>query len=205
MTERSARAPRVGRRTVSARPARELGPDDDAVEVARQVCLDQLSYTARTRSELEAVLAHRGVPDDVAGGVLDRFHEVGLIDDEAFAQAWVTRRSAGKGLARRALSQELRRRGVADETAEAALDTLAPEAEAQAARVLVDRRLAATAGLEPAARVRRLVAVLARKGHPAGRAYAVVREALADEGGLPADEVPEEVPDDVSVDRVGGA
>lgn len=176
------RSDAVGRRTVSSRPPRALGPDDDPVEVARQVCLDQLSYTARTRSELAAVLAHRGVPDEVADEVLDRFTEVGLVDDAAYAQAWVARRSAGKGLARRALSQELRRRGVADATAERALAGLSAEAEAQAARDLVGRRLASTAGLETGARVRRLVGLLARKGYPSGQAYAVVREALEAEG-----------------------
>ena len=172
----------VGRRPVSARPPRALGPDDDPVEVARQVCLDQLSFAARTCAELASTLAARGVPDDVAEQVLSRFGEVGLIDDVAFAQAWVTRRSAGKGLARRALSQELRRRGVDDETVAAAVDTLDPSDEVAAARALVDRKLASSRGLPTDARVRRLVGMLARKGHPSGTAYRVVREALAQEG-----------------------
>ncbi len=165
---------------MSGRPARELGPDDDPAEVARQVCLDQLSFAARTRAELAAACARRGVPDDVADQVLSRFGEVGLVDDAAFAQAWVTQRSAGKGLARRALSQELRRRGVDDETTAAAVEALAPEAELAAARRLVERKLRSTAGLAPDVRVRRLVSLLARKGHGAGTAYRVVREALAE-------------------------
>lgn len=172
----------VGRRPVSSRPPRTLGPDDDPVEVARQVCLDQLSFAARTRAELATALSARGVPDDVADQVLSRFGEVGLVDDAAFAQAWVTRRSAGKGLARRALSQELRRRGVDDDTAAAAVDTLDPDDELAAARALVDRKLSASAGLAPDARVRRLVGMLARKGYPSGTAYRVVRDALAAEG-----------------------
>ena len=44
--------------------------------------------------------------------MLDRFTEVGLIDDAAFARAWVSSRQAGRGLARRALSAELRAKGV---------------------------------------------------------------------------------------------
>lgn len=171
-----------GRRPVSSRPARELGPDDDPAEVARQVCLDQLSFAARTRAELAAACARRGVPQEVAEQVLSRFGEVGLVDDAAFAQAWVAQRSTGKGLARRALSQELRRRGVDDETTAEAVAALAPEDELAAARALVDKRLRTTAGLAPDARVRRLVSLLARKGHTSGTAYRVVREALAEEG-----------------------
>lgn len=183
---------RVGRRGVGAGPPRAPVPDVDPVEHARQVCLDQLSYRARTRAELASALADKGVPDAVADQVLDRFHEVGLVDDDAFARAWVTRRSAGKGLARRALAQELRHRGVDDGTAAAALDALDPGAEDEAALALVRRRLPSTAALEPPVRVRRLVALLARKGHAPGRAYAMVRAVLA-EGDI--DLVPDDEPD----------
>ena len=41
----------------------------------------------------------------------------GLVDDEAFARSWVESRQRSRGLARRALAQELRRKGVDDETA----------------------------------------------------------------------------------------
>jgi regulatory protein len=47
-----------------------------------------------------------------------------MIDDEAFARAWVTSRHHSKGLAKRALAGELRRKGVADDDLGAALDEL---------------------------------------------------------------------------------
>ena len=50
----------------------------------------------------------RNVPDEVASQLLDRFEEVGLIDDEAFARSWVDSRQRTRGLARRALAQERR-------------------------------------------------------------------------------------------------
>ena len=156
--------------------------DVDPVERARQICLSQLEYAPRTRAELAAVLRKKGVEDDVAEQVLSRFAEVGMIDDALFAQMWVASRHRGKGLAGRALSQELRRKGVADETAAQALATLDPERELATARELVDRRLRTTAGLPVDARVRRLAGMLARKGYPAGTAFRVVREALAAEG-----------------------
>jgi regulatory protein len=105
-----------------------------------------------------------------------------MIDDALFAQLWVASRHRGKGLAGRALSQELRRKGVADDTAAEALATLDPERELATARELVDRRLRTTTGLPVDARVRRLAGMLARKGYPAGTAFRVVREALAAEG-----------------------
>jgi regulatory protein len=162
-------------------PGREA-PPVDPVDAARQICLHQLEYAPRTRAELATVLRKKGIEDDVAEQVLSRFVEVGMIDDALFAQMWVTSRHRGKGLASRALSQELRRKGVADETAAEAIATLDPEVELATARALVERKLRVTAGLATDARVRRLAGMLARKGYPAGLAFRVVREALAAEG-----------------------
>jgi regulatory protein len=117
----------------------------------------------------------------VIESVLGRFSEVGLIDDAAFAQAWVDSRHAGRGLARRALAYELRRRGVEDDDLDAAVGQLSPETELATARGLVARRLPATRGLDGRTRVRRLVGMLARKGYSPALALRVVREALADE------------------------
>ena len=62
--------------------------------------------------------------------MLDRFEEVGLIDDAAFARAWVESRHYSRGLAGRALSAELKQRGVAADEIRAAIDErLDPEAE----------------------------------------------------------------------------
>ena len=157
-------------------------PPADPVDTARQICLNQLEYAPRTRAELAATLRKKGVEDDVAEQVLSRFAEVGMIDDALFAQMWVTSRHRGKGLAGRALSQELRRKGVADETAAEAVAAIDREQELATARQLVDRKLRSTAGLSTDARVRRLAGMLARKGYPAGTAFRVVREALAAEG-----------------------
>ena len=70
---------------------------------------------------------------------------------------------------------------------------LEPDQELATARALVARRLASTARLEPAARVRRLAGMLARKGYPPALALRVVREALGDEAAelAAAHEVPE--------------
>jgi regulatory protein len=155
-------------------PATEV-PEADAESVARKILLDQLTGKARTRKELADKLAQRHVPEEIATRLLDRFEEVGLVDDQAFARLWSTSRQSSKGLARRALAQELRRKGVADEVAREALDELDPAAEEAAARELVQRKLRSMSRLDDTTKVRRLLGMLARKGHPSGLAMAVVR------------------------------
>jgi len=155
--------------------------------VARAICLRLLTVQPRTRAELAAALVKRGVPDDAAETVLGRFTEVGLVDDRAFAAAWVDSRHAGRGLSRRALAAELRRRGVAGDVVGEAVAMVDADAEERAARQLVDRRLAATRRLDTEARLRRLVGMLARRGYPPGLALRVVRDALAAEGSAPGE------------------
>jgi regulatory protein len=181
------------------RGPQELDPDADPVAVAREVCLRLLTDRARTRQELAQALRRKGVPDDAAHTVLERFDEVGLIDDAAFAGQWVRSRHTHRGLARRAIAVELRRKGVSDEAAGEALAEVDAEAEERRARELVDRKLRSLAvgtGEQRAAAARRLVGMLARKGYGAGIAYRVVKEALA-ERGAEVDELADgEIPDD---------
>ncbi|HWC35658.1 MAG TPA: regulatory protein RecX [Mycobacteriales bacterium] len=130
-------------------------------------------------------MARRGVPEEAVERVLDRFTEVGLIDDTAFAQAWVDSRHHGRGLGRRALAAELRRRGVDDDIAAEALATVTTDDEVAAAQALVHRRLRSMTNLPRDVAMRRLVAMLGRKGFGAGLAYRVVAEAFAADS-LPA-------------------
>ena len=157
---------------------RDLGPDADPESVARKILLDQLTGRARSRSDLAKKLAQRRVPDDIASRLLDRFEEVGLVDDAAFSREWVAQRQTGKGLARRALAQELRRKGIDDDTARAALEEVNPDDEVEAARMLVRRKLRSVQGLDRDKAVRRLVGMLARKGHSSSVAFRVVTEEL---------------------------
>ena len=157
----------------------------DPTGYARQVCLQLLETGPRTRKQLADALSARGVPEDAAQEVLGRFTEVGIIDDALFASMWVSSRHRGRGLAGRALSQELRRKGVDDETIRAAVSQLVPEQEADTARALVRRKLHSTRGLATDARVRRLAGMLARKGYGAGVAFRIVKEELEREGSDP--------------------
>jgi regulatory protein len=186
MTFHATRRPRAGGSRRSAADddgvADVPGPPEDAPGdpevVARNICLRALTGAAKTRQQLAELLARKDVPDDAAAAVLDRFTEVGLIDDAAFARAWVSSRQAGRGLARRALGAELRAKGIEPEVAAAALEEVDPQDEWDAARRLVARRLPSMQRLDRQTAERRLIGMLARKGYGGGLASTVVREAL---------------------------
>lgn len=155
-------------------------PEAEPESVARAICLRLLTARARTRAELATALRRRQVPDQAADAVLDRFAEVGLIDDESFATSWVARRHAGRGLAGRALAGELRARGVAAETVAQAVGGLDRDTELTTARQLVRRRLPALRSADRQVRFRRLAAMLARRGYSSELALRAVRAELAD-------------------------
>ncbi|MEU1056332.1 recombination regulator RecX [Streptomyces sp. NPDC005876] len=166
----------------SSSRAERAEPPRDPVEQARAICLRLLTGTPRTRKQLADALRKREIPDDAAEEVLSRFEEVGLINDSAFADAWVESRHHGRGLARRALARELRTKGVDSTLIDAAVSQLDSEQEEATARELVDRKLRSTRGLDRDKRLRRLAGMLARKGYAEGMALRVVRQALEEEG-----------------------
>jgi len=200
MAEGVAGAPAAGRsrgRGAAGRQQERERARADAAErlwrdpegVARELCLAWLTMRPHTRSQLAAKLRRREIPAEAAEAVLARFDEVGLVDDRAFATAWVESRHAGRGLARRALASELRARGVAGDTVDEAVGELDPVTEAATARALVDRRLRGMQGLAREVQTRRLLGLLARKGYGGGTAARTVREALdaAGDDGVLAD------------------
>jgi regulatory protein len=149
---------------------------------ARQICLRLLTFAPKTRAQLAQALRRRGIPAEAAEAVLARFTDVGLIDDAAFARAWVESRHYSRGLSRRSLSTELRRQGVQTEEIREAVDTLAAEQEVATARRLVEQKMTGTRGQPPEARVRRAAGTLARKGYPPGLVFRLIKEVLEQEG-----------------------
>ena len=173
---------RGDRRSRNPRDGKTAQAPEDPIAKAREICLNLLAVRARTRSELHTQLLRKGVPEEAADQVLSRLDEVGLIDDAAFAEQWVRSRHAYQGMARRALKVELRRRGVSDQLAAEAVSTVDSEAEESRARELVRKRLRTLGSAPELTMVRRLVAMLARKGYPEGLSYRVVREELRNAG-----------------------
>lgn len=164
------------------RPPSAAEPDEapsDPENVARIMVLRRLDAAPRTRAELERHLAQRGIPEEVAASVLDRFTEVGLVDDRAYARGWVTSRHGTRGLGRRAVAQELRRKGVDEEIIAEALEPIDPEQERSRAREIALSRYPQVIGLPYPTQARRLIGALTRRGYDPGVASAVVREVLA--------------------------
>lgn len=180
--EPTAEPPTTGRTAPSVTDA-EVDPES----FARAIALRLLTGAPRSRHQLAEAMARRGVEDAVAERVLERFAEVGLIDDAAYAQMLVRSQRESRGLARRALAVELRRKGIGVEDAEPALATVDDEAEESSARDLLRRRWRAGPGVDPTAQARRAMAMLGRKGYPPSLSSRLVREMVDDRGREPWD------------------
>lgn len=178
-------APSAAGDPAPAVPKKDREPDPH--QVARQIVLRQLAMAPRSRAELLQKLEQRDCPPEVATAVLDRMTEVGLIDDQAYAQMLVRSQQAGRGLARRGLARELHKKGIEDHLAQEALATISDEDERDRARALVDKKLRAMHGLGVQVQTRRLAGMLARKGYTSSVTFAVIRDAIAD--------APEHLPD----------
>ncbi|WP_084522624.1 recombination regulator RecX [Nocardia inohanensis] len=174
---------RRGHRSSGAGSADSGLPGGGTEAQAKDVCLRLLTDRARSRSELATKLADKGYSEAIANKVLDRLAEVGLIDDAAFAQQWVQSRHTYSGKGKRALAQELKRKGVAQEDAEEALSAISSDDEHARATDLVRRKLRTLPrDLDREKAIRRLVGMLARRGYNSGTAYAVVKAELAGAG-----------------------
>lgn len=155
--------------------------DDDPGDpetVAKTICLRLLTTSSHSRHELEQALHRRGVPADAARRVLDRFAEVGLVDDLSYAAAYVDSKIRSRGLGTSALRTDLRRRGIDDEIIATVLAGVDPDSEVERAGALIARRIDAAMAAGPEAARRRLLGMLARRGHSAEVARTVVEQAI---------------------------
>lgn len=154
--------------------------DADPYEVARSIALRKLSAQDRTRHELAKALRTRNVPDEVAEEVLGRLQEVGLVNDAAFAEAWVESRQQRRHLSRPALRRELQTKGVDRDDIDAALESVNFGDELAAARDLARRRHQGLRGQPYEVRYRRLAGVLSRRGFGSTIVAQVLREVMTD-------------------------
>ena len=173
------RQPREKRElTAGSSTATESEPDPESV--ARTIGLRLLTAAPRSRRQLADAFERHGVPSDVAGRVLDRFVEVGLVDDAEYARVLVRSQHSNRGLSGRALRFELRKRGIDEEIAEVAVSELSADDVEGTARALVARKLRAMSGLNRETRVRRVWGLLARKGYSPSVIARLVREMVDD-------------------------
>jgi len=125
-------------------------------------------------------MRRKGFEETIIAEILQRYAEVGLIDDAVFARAWVDSRHRSRGLSKKVLAGELRRKGVDPDFVEEAVAAVSDEDEREAALALARRRYRSLAGQPNEAVLRKLVGMLARKGYGSGVAIPVVKQVLAE-------------------------
>ena len=141
--------------------------NEDAREKAMQQALLFLSYRARSEKEIRQNLKKHEYPEDAIEYAMTRLRENRLANDNEFAQAWVENRSTFRPRSRRALTMELRQKGLDEETVKQAVAGIDEEALAYETAL---KRAPRLASLEWSEFRRKLSEHLARRGFP----YSVV-------------------------------
>jgi regulatory protein len=149
---------------------------------AQRICLRLLTARPRSRLELAEALCRCGIPEEIGEPVLDRLGELGLVNDATLAEATVHSGHSHRRLGKRALSTELRRRGIPDEVTREAVAMVRPEDEEKRARELVRRKLRTSTVRDTETMARKLGAMLVRKGYSEELAWRVVRDELGADG-----------------------
>lgn len=150
---------------------------------AREAALRLLAVRPRSAAELARRLRMKGYEPEIGEEVIARLRDLGMIDDAAFAGTLVRDRVRLKPQGARRLANELRAKGVDDETARAAIrETMAGEQtdERELARRAAEK-WRPRAGEEPARARRRLHGYLARRGFDSDVIREVLDETAPDE------------------------
>lgn len=155
---------------------------DSDVDKAKTAALNYLSSQPRTVREMRDRLLQKEFSDDTVDTVIAWLTEIGYLDDEGFAQQWVSRRHESKQASRTKLKHELRRKGIDDDTVSAALEQVTDDSEKEQAELLVERKIHSTRGLPLQTRMQRLTGMLMRRGYSAGVAVPIVKAALERDG-----------------------
>ena len=140
---------------------------EDMREQALQQALLFLSYRARSEKEIRQNLKKHEYSEDAVEYALTRLRENRLANDNEFAQAWVENRSTFRPRSRRALTLELRQKGIDEETVKEAVANLDEEALAYET---AQKRAPRLTSLEWGEFRKKLSEHLARRGFP----YSVV-------------------------------
>jgi len=110
LTASSGPVPDARRVSIAERRERKAAVDDPAVvfEAAARF----LEARSRSVAEVRRRLTHTGYRPEFVEGAIERMVELGVLDDEAFARAWVESRDRARPRSERAIREELRLKGV---------------------------------------------------------------------------------------------
>lgn len=161
---------------------------------------DEVALTERAREQAEAMLLRKlrsrslslseargvvrgidGVDDALGDEIIDRFVDLGYLDDATFAEQLAMSAVEKRGEGRRAVAETLRKRGIPRDIAEEALAAL-PDDDAERALDFARSKVRAVEGSEYDAALRRLAGQLARRGYPSSVSLTAARTALGEAG-----------------------
>jgi regulatory protein len=167
----------TGRRVSHAeRRERRAAVDDPAVVL--EAAARFLEQRARSVAEVRRRLSGAGYQTELVEAAIERLLEFGMLDDEAFARAWVESRDRARPRGERAIRQELGLKGVDRATIDLVLserreavagvpgddgETLTPDRSA-AERLLARHARSLARVADPRQRRQRAYALLARNG-----------------------------------------
>lgn len=155
---------------------------EDEYEAAYQHALKFLSYRTRSQAEVRTNLLKRGTPDGVIDEVIERLVSAHLVDDERFARLWVENRSEFRPRSRRALTYELRQRGLDQETIEQSIESLDEDELAYQAAQKQARKLNSQ---DYETFRQKLLGFLARRGFSYAVSMPVIRRVWVESHGKP--------------------
>ena len=133
----------------------------DEAERAHEYALRFLSYRPRSKAEVKRRLVRKGYSESIASGEMQRLVGTGLLDDEAFAEFWISNREQFRPRGQYALRQELRQKGIDDRIIDAMLVEIDDTENAYRA---AKRKFSSWLQLEPDMARRKLSGYLRRRG-----------------------------------------
>ncbi len=154
--------------------------DEQARRASLEAALRLLAYRPRSERELRDRLARKSFRRPIVNETVARMRELGYLNDAEFARFYADTQQASRPRSQRIVRLELRRRGVAQEVAEEATETIDDE---EAAYRAASRRVASLRRLEYQAFRERLGGFLTRRGFSYEVARRTVNRCWAEAGG----------------------
>jgi regulatory protein len=161
---------RARRETYAERRERRGAVEDPAVVL--DAAARFLETRSRSVAEVRRRLTTAGYRTDLVDGAIARLTELGMLDDESFARAWVESRDRVRPRGERALRDELRLKGIDRSTVELVLEgrrsaddeSPRPPDRTAAERLLEKHARTLRRVADPRQRRQRAYALLARNG-----------------------------------------
>ena len=144
--------------------------------------LNMIALRARSAAELRRLLVKKGELPEYVDIAIERLLRAGFLDDASFARQFARSKAVGAGLSRRRVQQELARKGVAREIADAAIVDVFTEEHVDEEGTLervARKKLKSLERLDPAVQRRRLYSFLARRGYDSDDIARTLRNLLS--------------------------